>query len=197
MLHRRDLARPFVKFCALPAAILGVVAFGAFFARNAASPEAVRDRTVFVSKGQWKVPLDTVRCLSANRTEGTWKKIVILGQDYADKPEIADIISKGFGGAPVKYDDPSCHYVFFVAESGRLPVRYKGQYTQILASVGVCEWSAPKRVDPNRCSQKNIWFFRADIAPLDILTIGVSAFVEPQDQDWKAFNPDLIARTVR
>jgi hypothetical protein len=56
--------------------------------------------------------------------------------------------------------------------------------------VGLCEWAAPQIIDPNRCSQKNVWFFQGDVEPLELVATAFKAFVEPQDRHWAVFRAD-------
>jgi hypothetical protein len=142
-------------------------------------------RAVIMSRGQWNIPLETVQCLSRSST----KKTMILGRNYSDDAEIIALFSKPFGALPIRVDDPSCTYVYFTAPPPRLnrSVTFQGQPAIILASVGVCEWATPPEVNPNQCSQKNIWYFQEKIEPAELVTIAFRAFVEPQDSYWKAF----------
>jgi hypothetical protein len=154
--------------------------------RSPMRPDSSNGRTVIMSRGQWKIPLETVQCLSRSST----KKTMILGSDYSDDPEIVTLFGESFGALPIRVDDPSCTYVYFTAPPARLnrSVKLQEQPAIILASVGVCEWATPPEVNPNQCSQKNVWYFQEKIEPAELVTIAFRAFVEPQDSHWKAFH---------
>jgi hypothetical protein len=151
--------------------------------------EAPKQRVVVMSRGQWKVPLETVHCLSLAST----KKIKILDKDYSGAPEVKALIGRSFNDLSVHLDDPQCKYVYVIAvPTHDRAVRLRGQPAVILASVGVCEWESPSTINPNRCSQKNVWFFQKNIPPLELIATAFMAFTEPQDRHWAMFQPGSV-----
>jgi len=119
---------------------------------------------------------------------------MILGSDYSDHPDVLAEFGKSFGGLPIRVDDPSCQYVALTAISTHdRAVQLRGQPALILTSVGICEWATPQTIDPNRCSQKNVWFFQGDVEPLELVATAFKAFVEPQDRKWQVFRPDTTS----
>jgi hypothetical protein len=168
-------------------AIAIIIAVSASASRQSSlRPEGSGERTVVMSRGQWKVPIESVKCLSRSST----RKTMILGSDYSDYPDVLAEFGKSFGGLPIRVDDPSCQYVTLTAISTHdRTVQLRGQPALILTSVGICEWGGtPQTIDPNRCSQKNVWFFRGDVEPLELVATTFKAFVEPQDRKWKVFH---------
>jgi len=110
-------------------------------------------------KAQWKIPLETIHCVSRSST----RKTMILGKDYSDDPEIATLFGDAFGVGPARVDDASCTYIFFTGIWHRTrAVRLYGRPTVMLGSIGVCEWAA------DLCSQKEVDFFQ-ELKPLELL----------------------------
>ena len=105
-------------------------------------------------------------------------------------PKSSALIGKSFNGLPVKIDNPGCKYVYInaIATNDR-SVQLRGQPALILAAVGVCEWETPTTINPNQCSQKNVWFFQKNIPPFELISTAFKAFVEPQDRYWVEFRP--------
>jgi hypothetical protein len=175
---------PVVGWMAIAIAIL----IAAALVHNSSQSKAPNQRFVAMSRGQWKIPLETVQCLN-RANQG--KAFMIFGKNYYDDPAVTALFSKSFGGVPMSADDPNCKYVGFTAVSTfARAVRLHGQPALILASPYLCEGEAAQTIDSNRCSQKNVYFFQEKIEPLELLTIAFKAFIEPQDREWKVFRPD-------
>src|ERR1041385_266426 len=132
-------------------------------------PMSDQQNSMVMLKGAWKIPLETIHCVSRSSK----RKTMILDKDYSGDPRVATLFGDAFGVGPARVDDASCMFVDFnaIGHSDQA-VRLYGRAAVVLGSVGVCEWRAPPDPDGNSCSDKKIYFFRESEA-LELLKLSL------------------------
>jgi hypothetical protein len=142
------------------------------------------DRTIAVVASQirWGIDIQRIKCLSLNRRIANR----ILGTDYSDDPNVLNVLKRYFPNKNVSLDDPRCPYVltFNIFRHKIHAVRYLAQNARVLASFDVSKRSDIAKGMPTKTrSDKNVYLFRDDLAPLEVFEIGLKVFLAPQERD--------------
>jgi len=137
------------------------------------------------SKNQSAIDLYGVSCLSVDS-----QKVVFDRKDYSD-PKLLEAI---VGTLPIKnvlfnVDYGTCPLGFFVTVvPGQVSaVRYQGLVAEYLVSIGVCERTSNGRMNPNRCTDKNIYVFNPRVEPHELFALALVGLAKPQTDEWEVF----------
>jgi hypothetical protein len=110
-------------------------------------------------------------------------------KDYFD-PALAKSIADTLSIKRILLDAAysECPWTFFaVVVPGTTSGMFDGFFpAQYLVSVGICERTDDKNVNPNKCVNKNVYVFNWRVKPHDLFRIGITA-LKPETKDKKEF----------
>jgi hypothetical protein len=162
--------------------LLGGLVIGSLMKR--ADPN-LNELWAVASKNQSAIDLDGVSCLSVASHD-----VVFDRKDYSD-PRLLEAI---VGQLQIKIvlfdvDYATCPWGFFVTVvPGQVSaVKYQDLFAQYLVSIGVCERSPNGRMNPNRCTDKNVYVFNPHVEPHELFTLALIGLVKSQMDEWEIF----------
>jgi hypothetical protein len=137
------------------------------------------------SMNQSAIDMDGVSCLSVDS-----HKVVFDRKEYSD-PRLPEAI---VGNLPIKnvlfnVDYATCPWGFFVTVvPGQVSaVRYQDLFAQYLVSIGLCERTPNGRMNPNRCTTKNIYVFNPRVEPHELILLALVGLAKSQTSEWEVF----------
>jgi hypothetical protein len=137
------------------------------------------------AQNQSAVRIDGVSCLSIGSNQ-----VVFDQKDYSD-PKLVEAIVNTLSIKTVLFnaDGAACPWGFFVTVVPGLisAVRYDDLFARYLVSIGICERTPDGKMNPNKCTDKNIYVFNSRAEPHELFLLALAGLARPQASEWQVF----------
>jgi len=134
---------------------------------------------------QSAIDIKSISCLSVDS-----HKVVFDRENYSD-PRLLESIVENLPIENVLFDVDyaTCPWGFFVTVvPGQVSaVEYQGLFAQYLVSIGLCERTPNGRMNPNRCTTKNIYVFNPRVEPHELFLLALVGLAKSQVDEWEVF----------
>lgn len=164
------------------------IAFFSYFAAATAAlslPFQYPKTVIFAGAvNQSRVDLRAVSCLLVDP-----QKIVFRRQPY-DTASVIELTERIFSIRPTLSSLDQCSWGLFitVVKNENFGVSYRGNATDALIAIGICEWlPSIRNYNPNKCLSKNIYVFKRGLSALELFEVGLRGLKNPQSDEWQIF----------
>jgi hypothetical protein len=151
-------------------------------AGTAPLPADTREYAVAAARNRWNLSADLIECVSLFE-----RPDLIFGKSYSNDSRVVEIAIRTLSGKSVKSHDLQCAYIltFVIELRTTRAVKYLGRPSTVSMSFDICERDSSGRVRIKACLSKNLYLFRSDLSALEVLELGLKAFLQVQKTEWE------------